>query len=719
MQITIFFGGNNEEKGISINSARAVFEFLKNCSIEKNKLEISLIYVDSNNFFYKVPSKYIYSNTPDDFSFLLNSIENFWNVHKIDFAIPLIHGDFGEDGQIQKLLESNNIPFLFSSSSPIKEMFLKKSFYDKLFKNGFNSWDVLLKSEEKDNTRIEELQKIHGEIVLKPNNGGSSSHVFISKDYLETTKILKNKSIDFIIEEKHIGQEFSIAVLNGVAQIPVEIDTKNKIFDYRKKYFPSEDVKIQCFPSFLKEIIENIQRDCEKIFTIFEAKDAIRIDGWLLKDNKVIYTDCNPISSMELNGIFFQSIPENPKEIFLNMLNSNLEKNKLPVIGQKNKNKIDLPVIFGGNSSEKNVSLLSGGNVVIKFLNSNIYNPIPYFLHRNTLYELPIFMIFKHSTEDLLDLIRNIKNYEKIIGKKVIIKRHSINKIKYPKVFLALHGGDGENGVTQKILEDQNIKFNGSNSQVSKLCMNKMDVANICENNIKEIIKINRFFLENKLENPEYFKDLGKRIKFPVFVKPSNDGSSSGVCKIENIKDLEIYHRNWLGKNNSVMIGDHLIQLPENRKTQQIIVEDFILTAKIEFLKCNSLSIQENIGWIELTIGFLNNFIFFPSITVCQRDFLTAEEKFQEGTGINLTPPPQFLINNFQIERIKNIIKKIIALINLKGYSRIDFFFNRFTNEFILIEINTLPALTFATVLFSQAIYDNIEPETLLEKIIE
>ena len=115
----------------------------------------------------------------------------------------------------------------------------------------------------------------------------------------------------------------------------------------------------------------------------------------------------------------------------------------------------------------------------------------------------------------------------------------------------------------------------------------------------------------------------------------------------------------------------------------------------------------------------MNNFIFFPSITVCKRDFLTAEEKFQEGTGINLTPPPQFLINNFQIERIKNIIKKIIGLINLRGYSRIDFFFNRFTNEFILIEINTLPALTFATVLFQQAIYDNIEPETLLEKIIE
>ena len=132
MHISIFFGGSTEERGISINSARAAFEMLQNLS-----LEIHLFYVSPENNIYEITENNIYSNTPDDFAFILDPIDNFWSDFSTNFAIPLIHGPFGEDGQIQRLFEEKKIPFLFSDSQHLANMFLKDKFCNFLWQRQF------------------------------------------------------------------------------------------------------------------------------------------------------------------------------------------------------------------------------------------------------------------------------------------------------------------------------------------------------------------------------------------------------------------------------------------------------------------------------------------------------------------------------------------------------------------------------------------------------
>jgi D-alanine-D-alanine ligase-like ATP-grasp enzyme len=98
---------------------------------------------------------------------------------------------------------------------------------------------------------------------------------------------------------------------------------------------------------------------------------------------------------------------------------------------------------------------------------------------------------------------------------------------------------------------------------------------------------------------------------------------------------------------------------------------------------------------------------FNPSITVAENKILTLEEKFQGGTGVNLTPPPFEIISNIQIDLIKDRMKDLSKALKIGNYARIDIFFNTKSNELILIEVNTLPALTPSTVIFHQALAEN------------
>ena len=112
--------------------------------------------------------------------------------------------------------------------------------------------------------------------------------------------------------------------------------------------------------------------------------------------------------------------------------------------------------------------------------------------------------------------------------------------------------------------------------------------------------------------------------------------------------------------------------------------------------------------------------VFSPSITLSSHSVLSVEEKFQGGTGINLTPPPPSLISHDQLLSIQSRIAIVAKRFNIENYGRIDVFFNRQTEEMVLIEINTLPALTPSTVLFHQALAQtpSMSPLQLLETII-
>ena len=153
------------------------------------------------------------------------------------------------------------------------------------------------------------------------------------------------------------------------------------------------------------------------------------------------------------------------------------------------------------------------------------------------------------------------------------------------------------------------------------------------------------------------------------------------------------------------------------------MLEPFIVTDDVH-VEDLELVYRQNTGWIELTVGVLEQagryHALSPSITVAQHAVLSLEEKFQGGTGVNLTPPPDSIFKSEQIILIKEKIEKAAEALGIEGYARIDIFYNLRTNQTMVIEANTLPGLTASTVIFHQALAENppLVPHAFLAKLV-
>jgi len=138
--------------------------------------------------------------------------------------------------------------------------------------------------------------------------------------------------------------------------------------------------------------------------------------------------------------------------------------------------------------------------------------------------------------------------------------------------------------------------------------------------------------------------------------------------------------------------------------------------------------VDRDTGWIEVTVGLLGPEgemrALAPSLTVVNRGVLSVEEKFMGGTGVNITPPPAppiGLVEPQAVVKTRELVARVARLLGLRGYGRIDAFMNRESGEIIVIEANSLPALSPATVLYQQALEEPepLYPRDLLEHIID
>ena len=163
--------------------------------------------------------------------------------------------------------------------------------------------------------------------------------------------------------------------------------------------------------------------------------------------------------------------------------------------------------------------------------------------------------------------------------------------------------------------------------------------------------------------------------------------------------------------------------MPEG-EIPDIIFESFIETDKLKVHGGKITHIPRS-GYVEMTVGVLEEKghirAFSPSITVAETAILSVEEKFQGGTGVNITPPPKEIVSNKNLNKIKSLVEKVAKCVGIHSYARIDIFAHVKTGNIIVIEVNTLPGLTPSTVLYHQALAENppIYSLQLLEKIIK
>ena len=252
-----------------------------------------------------------------------------------------------------------------------------------------------------------------------------------------------------------------------------------------------------------------------------------------------------------------------------------------------------------------------------------------------------------------------------------------IDKNKTDVIFNALHGKDGEDGVAQSYFEYLRIPYTHSGVISSYNSMNKVIS--------KEIFK------KNKIKSPKYFvlqkqsynktqlaKSIKrKKIKFPIVVKPINEGSSIGVRICENILEL----------NKSVKFLF--------KKYQELIFEPYIGGQEIQVAVING----EPLGAIELE----------P-----KRQFYDYKAKYSKAAKTKHIMPAN--LKKSKYKQALQIAKKAHDALGCKGVTRSDFKF--FKNQFYLLETNTQPGMTNLSLVPEIANYKGITFENLVKKIL-
>ena len=561
-----------------------------------------------------------------------------------------------------------------------------------------------------------------------------------------------------------------------VAVIPTEMDLSyddHQIFDYRKKYLASRQVTYHCPPRFENEVIEKIQIQAEQLFNLLGMQDFARFDGWLLKSGEIWFSDFNPISGMEQNSFLFMQaarIGMSHGDVLRYILKSACRRYTISLGRKEGKSKGKgearerVNVLFGGDTAERQVSVMSGTNVWLKLKKSEKFKPTPYLLDADqNVWKIPYALGLNHTVEEITescvtaqndearlhDLVRRVTTKLSVEASELSEPWFAPQKMTLSQflnqsdfVFIGLHGGIGEDGRLQKKLEDAKIPFNGSGSKASQLCMNKYETGQALKglekkgihSAHKKIEKLTHFEGWSSLDFKRYWKvvvqDLGSKT---LIVKPIEDGCSAGIARLFSAEDLKNYlnHAKKASSfipQNSLHDQPNAIEMP-TQKMNQVMLEQFITTDKIR-VTGKELKWQERTNWIEVTMGVVMGgknisssqaHAMSPSLTIADGNVLSLEEKFQGGTGINITPPPQPHVKKSAIQKAKKHMELVAKKLGIQGYARIDAFMHRHTGELIIIEANSTPALTPSTVIYHQALEEKPAqyPTEFLEKLIE
>lgn len=781
MHLAVICGGPSAERGISLNSARSVMDHLTPLG-----WEIVPFYCDMQKNFYRLSPAQLYSNTPSDFDFKLKRAASplteaafIGECRKTDLVFPVIHGAFGEDGELQAFLEENKIPFVGSSSSTCRLMFDKSIANRHMAQHGFAALpNCRVHANDSPAVKTQKIADFFvrhhiSKAVAKPSAGGSSLGVATVRTPAEALEkaeeiFTRKFSEETIIEPYCEGQEFTVVVLENaqgrpVALVPTEINlTGGDIFSFRHKYLPTCHVEYHCPPRFPDTVTGQIQKAAEVLFSFFEMRDFARLDGWLLSNGRVVFSDFNPISGMEQNSFLFiqgSRAGMTHGDVLRMVVARAAQRNGIahgenPLVKKRDAQKVR--VLFGGKTAERQVSLMSGTNVWLKLLHTEDYRPEPYILTAdNHIWHLPYGYTLNHTVEEILShcseaetIVARLKILAPPLRQRLGLPPLPANANLMPRrmtlqqfceeaknddafVFIGLHGGEGEDGTLQAEFDRYGLAYNGAGPEASRLCMDKSATGDVIHKlNDPQLIsapKI-RFRLENAPDAEKLWKDAKDKFQTAdILIKPQADGCSAGVVRLQSAAELATYLK-ALAAHEEVMLAGILscqpqaIELPVH--PDELILEPFIVTDDI---RVENLELVHNskTGWIELTVGVLEQngayHALSPSITVAQDAILSLEEKFQGGTGVNLTPPPERIVTPEQAARIKTDIEKAAKALGIEGYARIDIFFNTRSSQTMVIEANSLPGLTASTVIFHQALAENppLVPRAFLAKLVE
>jgi D-alanine-D-alanine ligase len=307
---------------------------------------------------------------------------------------------------------------------------------------------------------------------------------------------------------------------------------------------------------------------------------------------------------------------------------------------------------------KKNIALVTGGfsgEAVISYKSATTID--------NNL-DRSLFNVYK------IDINREGWFYELADGRKSEIDKNDFSlqldnqKIKFDAVFIGMHGTPGEDGKLQGYFDMLNLPYTGCDAATSAITFNKRYAVAIAGMAGIAVAK-SVILIKNSFGSPD---EIAATLKFPVFIKPNNGGSSIGMSKVNKPSD------------------------------------ELGMAIEKAFKEDDQVLVEEMIKGREFTAGVFKskrNIIVLPLTEVKADDdqaFFDFVAKYQ-GKSTETTPAD---VNEAIADKIRDAAKKIYSVFNCRGVVRIDFIYNEEEGKPYMLEVNTIPGQSEASIVPQQ-----------------
>jgi D-alanine-D-alanine ligase len=259
MKVTVLYGGPSAEREISLISGKAVIEGLRSMGHDVFPSDVS----------------------PADLSGLDKSA---------DVIFPVLHGDFGESGELQEILEQRRLPFV-GSGSRASRIGIDKVDTKRVWEGAglpTPAYEIVTREDKRP-------KRIAAPAVVKAFGSGSSIDVFVCKTQDAVDKAIDTvvaKHGEALVEQYIKGPELTVGLLEEKPLAPIRIVPKNEFFDYEAKY-KSKETEHRFDTGLPEGVVRRCQELAKKANDVVGARDLARIDIMLDASNNPYLLEIN------------------------------------------------------------------------------------------------------------------------------------------------------------------------------------------------------------------------------------------------------------------------------------------------------------------------------------------------------------------------------------------------------------------------------------------
>lgn len=314
-----------------------------------------------------------------------------------------------------------------------------------------------------------------------------------------------------------------------------------------------------------------------------------------------------------------------------------------------------IAVLFGGTSEEREVSIASGAQVFQALLEAG---------HEVIAVDTAVGVLGPSEEQKLLasGVASSPPSDQKLAAVRANAPRLLASSSVLQEVdcaFIALHGGTGEDGTLQALLDLAGIPYTGSGHRGSANAMDK-DIS-------KRLLRAAHIPTPDWLMAPVVAQQVADELGYPAVVKPNKQGSTVGISVVSSVEHLEPAIR------------------AAQRYDDEVMVERFVPGR-------------------ELTVGILSERALAVGEIKTADGFFDYASKYQEGGAQEIFPAD---LTDAQTEHVRSLALRVHRTLKLEGYSRVDFRMDAVGGVWCL-EVNTVPGLTRTSLLPKSALAEGI-----------